>query len=392
MDSAQKRFRFRFISRGEEANKLTQLAVHALQWCHPGVCITVIDANDRPQLNIENFPKINLIHITPSNDEIAQRVGRGSKKHLFYWRHSPMVLSAIPKDTEFVVYMDSDIIVVRPMDLSSIVEPLKNGRIGIAVDESLITYTNLIQERANSIASILNVPGSCGPLLQGGLIFSCINNDGNFCKEFWSLAKIAANENILDLLPFDDMTLLTLLFTYGGKLWNRWLPLSPEWNFITAAGQDPGVFAIGAHYGGYHAKNYLLKNSAQFKISNTAEFAWGSISSLWKDERWYFSRGVILGIPKDKFILYYLKSPFSLSWTCPHKNQSFNFEVQIMRGVLKNLFIYIDGKFYCQYDNTKIGCVYNVACGNVITIIAASNGNSITKNAELLVKFYLKIN
>lgn len=382
-DSIQKYFRFRFISRGVEANKLTQLTVKTLQWCHPGIHITVIDANDNPQLKAEDFPEINLIHIIPDDDVIAQRVGRGSRKHLFYWRHSPMVLSAIPADTEFVAYVDSDIVFMRPMDLSTLTELLRKGRIAVAVDESLVTYTNLIQERTNAIASILSIPGACGPLLQGGLIFYSTNDNGNFFEEFWHLAKIAAKENILNLLPFDDMTLLTSLLTKGGKFWDRWLPLSTEWNFITAAGQDPGVFAVGAHFGGYRAKNFLLENIEQFKISYSAEFAWGSRASNFKNDKWHFHRGIIPGIFKNKHILFHLDSPFALSWVCSGENQSFNFEFQVMQGVLENIFIYVDGKFHSQFNIKSYGKTnhnLNVEGGCVITLITASNANSdITK-------------
>ena len=78
MNNINKYFRFRFISRGEVANKLTQISVKSLQHCHPGILLTVIDANDIPQLKVEDFPEVHLVHIIPCNDEIAQRVGRGT--------------------------------------------------------------------------------------------------------------------------------------------------------------------------------------------------------------------------------------------------------------------------------------------------------------------------
>ena len=382
MNNINKYFRFRFISRGEVANKLTQISVKSLQHCHPGILLTVIDANDIPQLKVEDFPEVHLVHIIPCNDEIAQRVGRGSRKHIFYWRHSPVVLSAIPADTEFAVYVDSDIIFIRPMDLSSLVDLLRMGRIAVAVDESLITYTNLIQERTNLIKSILNVPGACGPLLQTGLIFCNNNNNGIFFGEFWRLAKIAANENMLDLLPFDDMTLLTLLLTSGGKFWDRWLPLSPEWNFITVVGQDPGVFAVGAHYGGYKAKNLLLENPEQFTIINSAEFAWGSVANEFKNDKWYFRRGVIPGLLEDKSVIYELDSPFALSSVCLNENQSFRFSVKVIQGVLENIFIFVDGKLHSQLNNKEWHKSYqkfSIDGGGVVTLIAPTVNSNINK-------------
>lgn len=386
MDKSQlninKYFRFRFISRGEVANMLTRIAVKSLQYCHPGTHVTVIDANDTPQLKVEDFQEVHLVHIIPCNDEIAKSVGRGSRKHLFYWRHSPVVLSAIPSDTEFGVYMDSDIIFIRPMDLSSLVDLLRMGRIAVAVDESLITYINLIQERTNLIKSILNVPGACGPLLQAGLIFCNNNINEIFFNEFWRLSEIAATENLLELLPFDDMTLITLLLTRGGKFWDRWLPLSPEWNFITTGGQDPGVFAVGAHYGGFKAKNLLLENLEQFTIKNSNEFAWGSVANEFKNDKWYFRRGLIPGLLDDKSVLYELDSPFAISNVCLNEYQSFKFSVKVKQGVLENIFIFVDGKLHSKVHNKEWHKSYqkfSIDVVGVVTLIAPAVGSNINK-------------
>jgi hypothetical protein len=376
MREVQKLFRFRFISRGKTANHLTQLAVKALQWCHPGVRVTVIDANDEPQLSSEEFPGVDLLHVIPRNDSVAERLGRGSRKHLFYWRHSPEVLAVVPRDTEFTAYMDSDILLMRPMDLSSLIDPLRQGRIAVLVDESMLVYIDQLRERAYTMSPVLNVPGTGGPLLQGGLIFSHVEDDGNLYQEFWRLAEIAAAEDILNLLPFDDMALLTALLTQGGKLWKRWLPLGYEWNYITAADQDPGVFAVGAHYGGFRAKALVLDSSNRFTVPNTLEHAWGSTSSGCMNGQRRFLRGVISGLPKDGFVHYRLAPPFAISWIAQHDTQSVTIEAQVQYGCLGSMLVHIDGRYrFCLKNEglTRICHEFSLDGGRVITVIAVPN-------------------
>lgn len=385
-------YRFRLISRGNVANTLTQIAINALQWCHPGIRITVIDANDEPQLIQADFPNVEFIHIIPGDDIIAKNVGRGTRKHLFYWRHSPMVLSRIPNDSEFQVYIDSDLVFIRPMDLFSVADLLRKGRIGLTVDESMLNYSSLIQERCSSLHPIINFPGSCGPLLQGGLIFTSSTDNGNFFEEFWKIATIAASENILDLLPFDDMTLLTLLLTKGGKFWNRWLPISPEWNYITAAGQDPGVFGVGAHYGGYNAKKFILENISKFTIDNNKRFvAWGSEASEYKGGRWYFNRGIFLGKQKGNYVFYELSTPFAITMNLKKSTSVVEFEIDTIRQFSCTLYFYSDGKYLsslkCETAN-HINIKLNLNGGKTISIIAASDENPIKR--KVLLKQLLK--
>jgi hypothetical protein len=386
MEHAQKFFRFRFISRGETANQLTRLAVRALKWCHPSVRVAVVDANDEPQLVQKDFPGVELIHVVPGNDAVADRVGRGSRKHLFYWRHSPKVLASVPRDTKFSAYMDSDILLMRPMDLSSLFEPLSRGRIGVSVDESMQAYTRLLQEHACTMLPVINVPGVGGPLLQGGLIFSHTEDDGDFYQEFWRLAEIAATKDIVELLPFDDMALLTALLTQGGKFWDRWLPLGHEWNYITAADQDPGVFAVGTHYGGFRAKSLVLHESSRFTIPNNPDHAWGSTSSGFVNGERRFLRGAIAGKLEVGFVRYHLAPPFAISWSAPLDTRSVTVDVRSQGGHLGNMLVYVDGHYRFRIKGeglTQICNKFSLEGGCVFTIIAAPGAQVDAEEVDL---------
>jgi hypothetical protein len=375
----QEHFRFRFVSRGERANRLTWLSVRALLWCHPGVRIAVVDGNDEPQLAPEDFPGAELVHIAPGNDMVAAKVGRGSRKHVFYWRHSPEVLAALPHDTKFSVYMDSDIILMRPMDLPSLLGPLERGRIGASVDESTLAYSGLLQGRAHVLSPLHAVPGGGGPLLQGGLVFSPTIDDGDLYQEFWRLAECAAAENVIELLPFDDMTLLTLLLTRGGRLWERWLPLGHEWNYITAADKEPGAFAVGAHYGGFRAKALVLEESIRFTTSDSPVDAWGSTLSEIVDGRCSFSRGVICGAPEGLYVRHRVVSPFALSWRVPAGCQAVTIEVCAERGCLGPILLYIDGSCRGRIGDEGLTHACYELCldgGRVVTVIAAPYAGS----------------
>jgi hypothetical protein len=383
-------FRFRFISRGDTANRLTRLAARALQWCHPGALVTIVDANDEPRLETAEFPSADIVHIVPCDDAVSARVGRGSRKHMFYWRHSPEVLMKIPSDTEFTAYMDSDIMVMRPMDLESIVEPLRRGRIGISVDESMSTYAHLLQERADVMSSILDVPGGGGPLLQGGLIFSHKVDDGDLYGHFWRLAEIAAAEDLLDLLPFDDMALLTALVTQGGRLWERWLPLGHEWNCMSAAGQDHGVFAIGAHYGGFRAKARVLDEAWQFTRPDGCNDGWGTSAGKLVDGRWRFLRGMISGTPAAGFVHHYLTPPFAISFIAPANTSSVTIQARARYGHLGSILAYVDGRCCFRHDTKRQGPLHHeldLENGRVITIIVAPHDRANNEVIELRIGF-----
>jgi hypothetical protein len=140
---ASERFQFRFVARGDYANALVVFAVESLRRCHPNVGILVIDANDSPILARTAFGRCQhptTVHVPPGEDEISRVVGRGSPRHLFYWRHSPQVLNALPSSDRYAVDADCDIVFLRPMDLRSLLGPLARGRIAATVDESSLDY------------------------------------------------------------------------------------------------------------------------------------------------------------------------------------------------------------------------------------------------------------
>lgn len=92
---ASHHFRVRFVARGERATKLVILAVKSLARCHPGVTVVVVDANDAPALDSAMFQvriDLHVVHVRPADDAVARAIGRGSRQHLFYWRHSPQLL------------------------------------------------------------------------------------------------------------------------------------------------------------------------------------------------------------------------------------------------------------------------------------------------------------
>ena len=61
----------------------------------------------------------------PPQDAVASCVGRGSPKHLFYWRHSPELLATIDEHSpsRFDVHADTDMLFLRTMDLLKTREP-----------------------------------------------------------------------------------------------------------------------------------------------------------------------------------------------------------------------------------------------------------------------------
>lgn len=340
----ERNFRFRFVTRGDTANRLTALAVRALVWCHPRVRVTIVDANDKAELVSSDFPSVNLIHLPPSNDALAAHLGRATRKHLFYWRHSPEVLNAVPKDTEFVAYMDSDLLTMRPLNLRSLAEPLRRGRIGMSVDESMMSYIHTLQERSHDISRVLGTIGTGGPLLQAGLIVSHTINDGGLYDRFWQMAGSAADNGLLDTLPFDDMTILTALLTQGGALWHRWLPLGYEWNYITAQDQDPGILGAGAHYGGHRAKAFVSANSARFTAPARDEEAWGALAAGYENGHRRYQRGFIAGIADAGMVRHEVSQPFCISWRA-RSRASIPLRLHARQGNLGPVFVMIDGEY-----------------------------------------------
>lgn len=257
------RFRFRFVTRGEPANTLVKLAMSSLYHCHPGVGIVLVDANDtpffnQPPLGANTGPAV--VHIPPGEDPIADVFGRGSRRHLYYWRHSPHVLEALPKSEAFDVHADVDILFIRPLNLGSLVPLLARGRIAATVDESSLEYHAKLGTLAAAPTARFLVTGDSGtgPLLQGGLLITNPAADGGFYPLFWQSAVTAARSGGLEPLEWDDMCIVTALLGEGGPLWERLLILGHEWNYITDARKDPGIFGRAAHYGGRRAQSLLL--------------------------------------------------------------------------------------------------------------------------------------
>lgn len=259
------RFRFRFVVRGEHSTRAALCAISSLLRCHPHAQVVVVDANDEETLDPAQLPDgCALRHVRPPDDEIARHLGRGSRKHLFYWRHSPDVLVAIGDGAaSYDVHADTDMLFLRPMNLAALVPHLENGRIAAAVDRSTIDYYRLMEELADGDGDSFPVAGSRGPMVQGGLIFRNRSDDGGVFDRMWELACAEARAGALGDVPWDDMAFLTNLLGHDGPLWGRLIALGHEWNFISDEERDPGVFGHVAHYGGgEHLKAFMVKRFA----------------------------------------------------------------------------------------------------------------------------------
>jgi hypothetical protein len=329
------RFTFRFVSRGPKADTLTGIAVRALRWCHPPAQVVVVDANDEPTLSAGELAGSTVIHLPPGEDDVARSCGRGSRKHLFHWRHSPDVQAVVSRQTEFSAYVDSDLVLSRPMDLGALTGPLSRGRIAAVVDESTISYLGLLGGAAAALATVLPVAGVGGPLVQSGLVFTG-TDDGNLHRRLWDLAVRAARSSVLDALPFDDMCLLTSLLSERGALWERFLPLGQEWNFITARDKEPGAFGVGAHYGGFRAKQIILDKPSAFEPPTDPYDAWGAVGTAGEAA---LRRGVLraAGEPRGHRVT----TPFALSWRVP--DGSSGMRLRVLGGDLGVTAFYRDG-------------------------------------------------
>ena len=124
----------------------------------------------------------------PSNDDVAHCVGRGSPRHLYYWRHSPELRAALgDPDGLYDVHADADVLFLRPMPLVSLIPHLEAGRVAMAIDRATIDYYRLTEDllhRGSSIA--VSLDGSRGPMVQGGLMFRNPADDGGLLQRMWS--------------------------------------------------------------------------------------------------------------------------------------------------------------------------------------------------------------
>lgn len=349
-------FRFRYVSRGEEANALACLSVRALRWCHPKIRILIIDANDTASIAPEDLPGAQVIHLPPADDAVSAHVGRGTPHHLFYWRHSPQVLAALPGGGCFDVYIDCDIIPLRPMPLGELAGPLQRGRIAAAVDEDTPLFLHAYESKAFAISRIATGFREIGPLIQSGLVFSNPLNDGGMYRSLWKMAEAVAEAGLLKDLPYDDMSLFTVLMSQGGALWERFLPLGHHWNFITDSGKDPGLYAIGAHFGGRRAKAFLRKNLQQFMAPDNETDAWGNVALARPDAKRRFQNGLIRGRRANGEIIYELRGPFAISWK-QTKKQLGEIRVRFEERATGSLVVLLDSQCLERADIDSHGCV-----------------------------------
>lgn len=360
---ASHRFRFRFVARGEQATKLVALAVQSLARCHPGAAVVVVDANETRALNRDLFrvpTDLQVVHVRPTDDPVARVVGRGTRQHLFYWRHSPQLRQVLPPCDRYDVHADSDLLFLRPMDLSSLLRPVGRGRVAAAVDESSLEHHAALGVMASSpAAALFPAVGVGGPLLQAGLIFTDPCNDGGLYDLCWDLAVVAARSGHLSQLPADDMCIVTAVLGQGGPLWERLLPLGHDWNYITDAVKDPGVFGCVAHYGG-RAKALLLARTSELLPPQGDDGApWGTVTMPRSAERATVFRGPWQrGSPRpgcwpgdSAGAPLAVPLPFALTWLVPA-----GVTTAVVAGVLEanrgdrmeragaTLFVYVDGR------------------------------------------------
>jgi hypothetical protein len=329
--SASEKFRFRFVARGEQTNALVLLAVKSLQRCHPSAAVVVVDANDQPALAASSFDdSVRLIHLTPGDDAVARAVGRGTRHHLFYWRHSPQLLRAIGRPARYDVHADADIVFLRPMDLTALLGPLSRGRIAAAVDESTLDYYRQLElTAAGPAAGVLPAAGAGGPLLQAGLLFTNPADDGELYEHFWEYASTIAKGGHLLHVPSDDMCLLATLLGQAGPCWERLLMLGHEWNYITDAEKDPGIFGCAAHYGGRKAKALVLESAPRlFPPAAGEDGPWGTVQQErgpWND--------------RDGTGAWRVPLPFCLTWRVPYAARCVHLSVANNAAV----YVYVDG-------------------------------------------------
>jgi hypothetical protein len=317
-------FRFRFLVRGKQTVDLLRIALLSLARCHPEVSVVVVDANDRPVIDINLFG-IDLdhavVHVPPGDDAVASQVGRGSRRHLFHWRHSPEVRVALPPFDGFDVHTDADLLFLRPMDLAALAEPLGVGRIAAAMDESTLAHYAAVSTTGGRRAGALLGAEPGGPMWQTGLVFSDPADDGGLYDRVWRAAVgIAATGGIADL-PDDDMAIFAAVLGYGGPLWHRALALGHDWNYISDTEKDPGVFGRVAHYGGRRAKEHLLTEAVRMFPPRNIDrrMPWGSFFRQADVGTKAPTRGVFDFLPLDgqQNPMALLPLPLCLTWAVP---------------------------------------------------------------------------
>jgi hypothetical protein len=352
--AASAAFRFRFIVRGDQAAALAALAVTSLLRCHPRTNVVIIDANDSPAFATNTLgidADVTIVHVRPGEDPIAHAVGRGSRQHLFYWRHSPQLRGALPPSASYDAYCDCDVVFRWPLDLGSLTGPLSRGRIGATIDESTVDYYLALgaPEFAAVTARLPNA-GSAGPLPQGGLLFTNPRDDGGIYDLFWDTAIETAREGLLDSLPWDDMSILATLLGHNGPLWERLLPLPHDWDFITDSRKEPGVFGRVAHYGGHLAKRFILADNAPLEAAGDGSLLpWGTVP-LHGSSVGYDTPGHQLTLPL----------PFCLSWPVPDGVEGLAISADFhalgigTEPTVASIIVYVDGRpsyrFACGSD------------------------------------------
>ncbi|MFD7710181.1 hypothetical protein ACFV6E_08115 [Streptomyces sp. NPDC059785] len=390
------RFRFRFVSRGRQSDELVVLAVRSLLYCHPGARVVVVDANDGPRLAGQHFGRgtIDVVHLSPGDDPVARAAGRGTATHLFYWRHSPALRDSLPPWRGYDVHADADLLFLRPMDLGALEGPLAEGRIAAVVDESTMDYYGELGEVASlPVADLLGTPGEGGPLLQAGLIFSNPADDGGLYDLLWRFATKAAEAGVLDAVPSDDMGAVSSLLGRRGPLWERLLALGHEWNYISGALKDPGVFGCVAHFGGRRAKKYLLAQSGTLFPPDACpgRAPWGTVRAPGPPCRPTVHRGVwrrawlspdgpegrtepVPGAGVETAL------PFSLSWRIPTGTSS-----ALVKGAVRAggrgrpaqgptptvLFVYLDGHLLDRLpvEDPRFRCPVRLGPAETVTLI-----------------------
>lgn len=417
MHDVSARFRFRFVARGQQSNDLVALAVRSLICCHPSADVVVVDANDEPMLAAERFGpggNVTVVHLRPGDDPVSRAVGKGTAGHLFYWRHSPELLSSLPPWPGHDVHADADLLFLRPMDLSALEGPLSRGRIAAVVDESTMDhYSALGRVSSMPLATMLDAPGVGGPLLQAGLIFSNPADDGGFYDLLWRFAVAAAEAGRLDTVPSDDMGVVSSLLGQRGPLWERSLALGHEWNYISGALKDPGVFGCVAHFGGRRAKKYLLAQSGTLfpPDADISRTPWGSmrrpdgpggptvVHGLWRrtwlpvDETAWAGNGAAAAVDETASApdgaAIEIALPFSLSWQVPPGRttalidgaiQAGRHEAPAGDGAGPVLFVYLDGHLMDRVpaEGSRFRRPVHLGKAETITVIGTSPSSDST--------------
>ena len=361
---ASARFRFRLVARGEIAGQMSHIAVQSLRRCHPAAAIVLVDANDEPQIDFDEIGvggDFVVIHIPPGDDEVARAVGRGSRHHLYYWRHAPQLLEALPFADRLDAFLDCDVVHLRPMDLGSLLSPLEAGRILATVDESTLEFYDALGVLASGPAiELLPSAGAGGPLIQGGMLFANPRDDGSLYARFWELAVRAAKMGVLESLPWDDMCLLTSLLGQGGPLWGRLQVLGHEWNYITDARKHPGVFGVSAHFGGRRAQSLLLSDRPRLLTKGQAA-CWGAIGPEVSGSapRCVVWPPTAEGSGDESGALGAVPWPWALSWPVESDVRSCRITVGLQKGDRPDatdaefrLFLYVDGRFERSLQST----------------------------------------